>query len=86
MGACYNGHMQSSGCPPIHGVVETVLYSDDLPRALAFYREVLGLAEMKGDHERFVALDAGAEEYLLKPFAPDKLAERVKAILAKFGK
>ncbi len=31
-------------------------------------------------------LEAGAEEYLLKPFAPDQLTERVKAILAKFGK
>jgi len=31
-------------------------------------------------------LNAGAEEYLLKPFAPDQLTERVKSILAKFGK
>ena len=31
-------------------------------------------------------LDAGAEEYLLKPFAPDHLTSRIKAILAKFGK
>ncbi len=31
-------------------------------------------------------LAAGAEEYLLKPFAPDQLTERVKAVLAKFGK
>ena len=31
-------------------------------------------------------LDAGAEEYLLKPFAPDQLTSREKAILAKFGK
>jgi DNA-binding response OmpR family regulator len=31
-------------------------------------------------------LDAGAEEYLLKPFAPDQLTNRVKAILLKFGK
>lgn len=31
-------------------------------------------------------LDAGAEEYLLKPFAPDQLTTRVKDILAKFGK
>jgi len=31
-------------------------------------------------------LEAGAEEYLLKPFAPDQLTDRVKAILAKFGK
>ena len=31
-------------------------------------------------------LEAGAEEYLLKPFAPDQLTDRVRAILAKFGK
>lgn len=31
-------------------------------------------------------LEAGAEEYLLKPFAPDQLASHVKTILAKFGK
>jgi CheY-like chemotaxis protein len=31
-------------------------------------------------------LDAGAEEYLLKPFAPDLLTDRVKDILVKFGK
>jgi DNA-binding response OmpR family regulator len=31
-------------------------------------------------------MDAGAEDYLLKPFAPDQLTNRVKAILAKFGK
>jgi len=31
-------------------------------------------------------MDAGAEEYLLKPFAPDELTSRVSEILAKFGK
>jgi two-component system alkaline phosphatase synthesis response regulator PhoP len=31
-------------------------------------------------------LAAGAEEYLLKPFAPDQLTSQVKTILAKFGK
>jgi CheY-like chemotaxis protein len=31
-------------------------------------------------------LDAGADEYLLKPFAPDQLTERVKSILTKYGK
>jgi DNA-binding response OmpR family regulator len=38
------------------------------------------------DSEIATGLEAGAEEYLLKPFAPDQLTERVKFILAKFGK
>jgi two-component system alkaline phosphatase synthesis response regulator PhoP len=29
-------------------------------------------------------MDVGAEEYLLKPFAPDQLTERVRAVLAKY--
>ncbi|MFZ5820256.1 MAG: response regulator transcription factor [Chloroflexota bacterium] len=31
-------------------------------------------------------MEAGAEEYLLKPFAPDQLTDRVRSILARFGK
>ncbi|MCP4141074.1 MAG: response regulator [Chloroflexi bacterium] len=31
-------------------------------------------------------MDVGAEEYLLKPFAPDQLTSRVSEILAKYGK
>jgi CheY-like chemotaxis protein len=31
-------------------------------------------------------LEAGAEEYLLKPFSPDELTNRVRTILARFGK
>jgi DNA-binding response OmpR family regulator len=31
-------------------------------------------------------LESGAEEYLLKPFAPDQLTERIRAVLAKYGK
>jgi DNA-binding response OmpR family regulator len=31
-------------------------------------------------------LEAGAEEYLLKPFSPDELTSRVRSILSKFGK
>ena len=38
------------------------------------------------DSEIATGLEVGAEEYLLKPFAPDQLTDRVKAILAKFGK
>lgn len=31
-------------------------------------------------------LEVGAEEYLLKPFSPDQLVEKVRQILARFGK
>jgi len=31
-------------------------------------------------------LDAGAPEYLLKPFGPMELVERVKELMVKFGK
>jgi CheY-like chemotaxis protein len=47
---------------------------------------VIFLSAKGQDSEIQTGLSVGAEEYLLKPFAPDQLAERVKAILAKFGK
>jgi CheY-like chemotaxis protein len=47
---------------------------------------VVFLSAKGQDSEIQTGLSVGAEEYLLKPFAPDQLAERVKAILAKFGK
>ena len=47
---------------------------------------VVFLSAKGQESEIQTGLEAGAEEYLLKPFAPDQLTERVKAILAKFGK
>ena len=47
---------------------------------------VVFLSAKGQDAEIQTGLDAGAEEYLLKPFAPDQLTERVRAILSKFGK
>lgn len=47
---------------------------------------VVFLSAKGQENEIQTGLEAGAEEYLLKPFAPDQLNERVKAILAKFGK
>lgn len=67
MGAapCYNDTMHSPAAPKINGVVETILYTDDLVRATGFYHEALGLPLMKGDGERFQALDSGANRVLL---------------------
>ncbi len=47
---------------------------------------VVFLSAKGQDAEIQAGMEAGAEEYLLKPFAPDQLVERVRAILAKFGK
>lgn len=47
---------------------------------------VVFLSAKGQDSEIQTGLAAGAEEYLLKPFAPDQLTERVKVILGKFGK
>lgn len=57
--------MSTSTRPPIHGVVETILYADDLARAVAFYRDVLGFAVLGGDAERFHVLNAGGRGVLL---------------------
>lgn len=45
--------------------METVLYTDDLMRAVAFYRDVLGLPVMAGDGVRFQALKVGGRQVLL---------------------
>lgn len=50
------------------------------------YIPIVFLSAKGQESEIQAGLEAGAEEYLLKPFAPDQLTERVKAILAKFGK
>jgi catechol 2,3-dioxygenase-like lactoylglutathione lyase family enzyme len=51
--------------PPIEGIVESILYVEDMPRAIAFYRDELGLAAMTGDAERFQAFRAGDRQVLL---------------------
>jgi len=50
--------------PLVQRLLETALYCDDLPRALGFYRDLLGLAPMFAD-DRLVAIDAGRGTVLL---------------------
>ena len=51
--------------PRIEGIVETVLYVADMARAVAFYRDELGLEPMTGDPERFQSFRAGPGQVLL---------------------
>ncbi len=47
---------------------------------------VVFLSAKGQESEIQIGMEAGAEEYLLKPFAPDQLTERIRSILAKYGK
>ena len=47
---------------------------------------VIFLSAKGQDAEIQTGLQAGAAEYLLKPFAPDQLTSRIQAILSKKGK
>ena len=47
---------------------------------------VVFLSAKGQESEKQQGMEAGAEEYLLKPFAPDQLTQAIKTILAKFGK
>jgi len=47
---------------------------------------VIFLSAKGQENEIEQGIASGAEDYLLKPFAPDQLTERVKAVLAKYGK
>ncbi len=51
--------------PPVEGIVESILYVGDMARAIAFYRDELGLEPMTGDQERFQAFRASARQVLL---------------------
>jgi DNA-binding response OmpR family regulator len=47
---------------------------------------VIFLSAKGQDTEIQTGLQVGAVDYLLKPFAPDQLTERIQAVLAQFGK
>ena len=50
--------------PTLQGILETALYTDDLPRARGFYEATLGLPVLYADH-RMCALDVAGRNVLL---------------------
>ena len=47
---------------------------------------VIFLSAKGQDSEIQAGLQAGALDYLLKPFAPEQLTERIQVVLAQYGK
>jgi catechol 2,3-dioxygenase-like lactoylglutathione lyase family enzyme len=56
--------MALMGTPRINGVVETCLYSDDLPRSVRFYQEQLGLRLLESS-ERLCVFSVAEKQVLL---------------------
>lgn len=56
--------MTSPDAPKLRGVKETALYVDDLNRAVAFYRDALGLSALVAD-ARLCAFDVNGSHILL---------------------
>jgi DNA-binding response OmpR family regulator len=47
---------------------------------------ILMLTGRAGIHERVAGLEAGADDYLVKPFAPEELIARLRAVLRRMSK
>jgi DNA-binding response OmpR family regulator len=47
---------------------------------------VIFLSAKGQESEVRTGLEAGAEEYILKPFSPDQLTDRIKVVLARLNK
>lgn len=51
--------------PPIHGILETILYASDLPAMRTFYTDVIGLEEVAYERGRHVFFRCGAGMLLI---------------------
>lgn len=56
---------QTSGAPPLTGVLETALYVADLDRSVAFYRRLFGARVLLEEADRMKALDVAGRQVLL---------------------
>ena len=80
------GHVEAGTCAAL--VLDLELPRDDGVSITKAVREVsdipiLMLTGRAGIHARVTGLEAGADDYLIKPFAPAELVARIRAILRR---
>lgn len=63
--------------PDVTGILETALYTGDLERLAAFYRDVLGFRELMREDGRLIALAVGKSRQVLLLFAEGKSTKGV---------
>ncbi len=68
--ARYHAHMDASSPPPLDGILETVLYADDLEAERDFFTSLFGFEVVSYDPDRDVFFRCGRG--LLLIFKPDK--------------
>ena len=76
--------------PPDAAIIDLVLPDGDGVVVTASIREwsqmpILVLSAVGEEREKVRALEAGADDYVTKPFAPDELVARVRAVLRRAG-
>ena len=74
--------------PPVAAIVDLVLPDGDGIEITSSIREwsempVLVLSAIGEEREKVRALEAGADDYVTKPFAPDELVARLRAVLRR---
>lgn len=78
--ACYDAVILDLGLPDGNGIdfLKTLRQREDMT-------PVLILTARDGVEDRVMGLNAGADDYLLKPFATEELVARVRALLRRPG-
>ena len=74
--------------PPVAAIIDLVLPDGDGVEVTTSIREwsempILVLSAVGEEREKVRALEAGADDYVTKPFAPDELVARLRAVLRR---
>lgn len=84
------GLIEAKNCQPDLVILDLGLPDEDGIRFIKDFRHwssnpILVLSARTAEHEKIYALDAGADDYLTKPFSVGELLARIRALLRRGG-